>query len=210
MRFKLLLIGLILMSVKFTYSQKSTVKRFSTLSCAEKWWVVWHPFVAKKALKVSDEARLATKELRKEGVLNDGLNGNGDQLDAFRHVYWMAKMVHVIGWRKAKRLGKAHEKGNYQDYKKRRLEEGVVPDKVGSDMDMFNNIIGLTIGMTNDADYIKSFAIQVILNGNCKVLRVDEEFNFLDQEGKLIPSDKLVGTWENEKCLMNSNEMNLR
>ena len=47
---------------------------------------------------------------------------------------------------KAYRLGKAHEKGNYLDYKKHRLEEGSIPDKISSDMDLCNNLKGIEIG----------------------------------------------------------------
>ena len=91
--------------------QNTTLGQFKKLSCPEKRWVIFHPFVAKKALKVSLEAREITAEIKQQKLLVG--TGNGDQIDAFRHTYWMARLAQEIHWRKANRLGKAHEKGNY-------------------------------------------------------------------------------------------------
>ena len=71
-----------------------------------------------------------------------GKDNNGGKLDAFKHSYWMARLTQGIGKRAAFRLGKAHEKGNYQTYQRRRLEDGLLPDKPSTDMDLYNNNIG--------------------------------------------------------------------
>ena len=39
-------------------------------------------------------------------------------MDAFRHAYWMARLRQEIGKTAARSLGKAHEKENYQTFKK--------------------------------------------------------------------------------------------
>ncbi|MDF1673085.1 MAG: hypothetical protein P1U41_06245, partial [Vicingaceae bacterium] len=126
MRFKLLFLLVVFCSNGLVFSQ-SKFKSFKKLSCPEKWWVIWHPFVAKKAFNVSQLARQKTDSIKQNKILKG--NGSGGQVDAFRHTFWMAKLTNEIGWRRAEKLGKAHEKGNYKDYKKRRLEDGVVPDK---------------------------------------------------------------------------------
>ena len=91
-------------------------KEFKKLSRPEKTWVVMHPFAALKAATISYNARKTADSLKTSAIL-DG-DADGGQVDAFRHAYWMAMLCRDIGWRKAYRLGKAHEKGNYLDYKK--------------------------------------------------------------------------------------------
>ena len=175
------------------------------LSCPEKWWVVGHPFVAKKALKISEYARAITEEVKENGLLKG--EGNGDQLDAFRHTFWMANLTLEIGGRRAKKLGKAHEKGNYQDFKKHQLEDGILPDKVSSEMDLYNNDVGIAIGKQSSSFELKNIVIELVLQGNCKIIKTDKKGNFLDAEGNIIPTENLKGKWENEKCLVSSNEV---
>jgi len=185
-------------------AQESKIKKFKRLSCPEKWWVIWHPFVAKKALVVTEEARKITKEVIREKLLEG--NGNGGQVDAFRHAFWMANLTLTIGSNKAKSLGKAHEKGNYKDYKKRRLEDGVTPDKVSSDMDYFNNDVGINIGeLTTNFD-LKGTVVEFVKDGKCKIIKADKSGNYLDCNGNIIPREQLKGKWENNKCLVSSNQ----
>jgi len=35
---------------------------------------------------------------------------------------------------------------------------------------------------------------------------MDKEGSFIDCEGNIIPAESLKGKWENEKCLVSSNE----
>jgi len=202
MKFKLILNTLFLVAVLTTFGQDSNLKKFKKLSCPEKYWVVWHPFVAKKALKISELTRKTTEEVKTQKQLQ-GI-GNGDQVDAFRHTFWMAKLTQEIGWRRAKKLGKAHEKGNYKDYKKHRFEDGALPDKVSSDMDLYNNNAGIEIGKKSVAFELKNIVVETVLQGRCKIIKTDNSGGFLDCEGKLIPNETLKGKWENEKCLVES------
>lgn len=182
--------------------QNSSVGQFRKLSCAEKRWVFFHPFVAKKALKVSLEARTVTAELKQQKILKG--TGNGDQLDAFRHTYWMARLAQEINWRKAKRLGKAHEKGNYRQFKKGKLEDDVLPDKISSEMDLFNNEVGIDLGKLNRGQELKNEVIKLIKEGKCKIIKTDANGNFLDEQNNIIPAEELKGKWENRKVLVNS------
>ncbi|HRP61108.1 MAG TPA: hypothetical protein PK833_12610, partial [Vicingus sp.] len=160
------------------------------------------PFVAKKALKVSLEAREITDEIKQQKLLVG--TGNGDQIDAFRHAYWMARLAQEIHWRKANRLGKAHEKGNYQQFKKGKLEDDVLPDKISSEMDLFNNKVGLNLGKLNKEKELKNEVLNLVKDGQCKIIKTDAEGNFLDEKNKLIPLEELKGKWETRKVLVDS------
>ncbi|MBX2960409.1 MAG: hypothetical protein KF732_10685 [Flavobacteriales bacterium] len=182
--------------------QNTTLRQFKKLSCPEKRWVIFHPFVAKKALKVSLEAREITAEIKQQKLLVG--TGNGDQIDAFRHAYWMARLAQEIHWRKANRLGKAHEKGNYQQFKKGKLEDDVLPDKISSEMDLFNNKVGLNLGKLNKEKELKNEVLNLVKDGKCKIIKTDAEGNFLDEKNKLIPLEELKGKWETRKVLVDS------
>jgi hypothetical protein len=198
--FKIMLLLVVFSNV--LVGQNSSVGQFKKLSCSEKRWVIFHPFVAKKALQLSLEARTVTAELKQQKLLK--VTGNGDQLDAFRHTYWMARLAQEIHWRKAKRLGKAHEKGNYQQFKKGKLEDDVLPNKISSEMDLFNNEIGLNFGKSNKEKELKNEVIKLVKEGKCKILKTDADGNFLDENNKIIPIEEFKGKWENRKVLVDS------
>ena len=198
--FKIMLLLVVFSNV--LVGQNSSVGQFKKLSCPEKRWVFFHPFVAKKALKVSLEARKITAELKQQNVLKG--TGNSDQLDAFRHTYWMARLAQEIHWRKAKRLGKAHEKGNYRQFKKGKLEDDVLPDKISSEMDFFNNQVGIDLGKSMKGKELKNEVIQIVQEGKCKIIKTDANGNFLDEQNNIIPAEELKGKWENRKVLVNS------
>ena len=180
-------------------------KEFKKLSRPEKTWVVMHPFAALKAATISYNARKTADSLKTSAIL-DG-DADGGQVDAFRHAYWMAMLCRDIGWRKAHSLGKAHEKGNFLDYKKHRYEDGSLPDKAACDMDLWNNNTGINISLSYSKisnDSLKNIVISNILQGKMKIIRKNIKGEFLDKNFQLIPSDSLKGRWENAKVLDNS------
>lgn len=188
------------------YSQ-SNWKEFKKLECPEKIWVVFHLFKAKKAFLISKEAQRVADSIAKTPLL-DG-DKYGGQVDAFRHAYWLARLRQEIGKRAAKRLGIAHEKSNYKQFKKKQLEEGKIPDKISSEMDLFNNKIGLSFTEKN-VPYPKNGLIYRIINailaGKLKIIKKDKKGNFLTCKGIIIPKKSLKHKWENEKCLIPSNK----
>lgn len=198
----ILLVGFFLLFFEFVFAQKTACKNFATLSCAEKQWVVFHPFVAKKAFKISMEARTVATEIKQQNLLKG--KGNGDQVDAFRHAYWMALLTFEIGERRARKLGKAHEKGNYQQFKKGKTEDGVLPDKISSEMDLFNNEVGLSLVKMSRVEELINEVIMLVINGKCKVIKTDANSNFIDEQNNMIPNEELQGKWENRKVLVSS------
>ena len=186
---------------------QSGLKSFFKLSGPKKTWVLFHPFKAKKSLLIAKEAQKVTDSIAKTNLL-DG-DKNGGQVDAFRHAYWMARLRQEIGKNAARSLGKAHEKENYLTFKKRKLEDGTVPDKISSIMDLYNNEEGLKL-ITRRSKISKKGLIYRIVNaihlGKMKIIRKDNRGNFLTCDGKLINTQSLKGKWENNKCLVASNK----
>ena len=179
---------------------------FSKLSKPERTWVVFHAFKAKRAYQISLEAEGVKDSLKAASII--GTDNNGGKLDAFKHSYWMARLTQSIGKQSAYSLGKAHEKGNYQTYKKRKLEDGLLPDKPATDMDLFNNHVGIRIGMQKNIRS-KNKLIQIVLDsvneGKMRVLLKNNLGNFLDCQEKSIPLDSLKHKWNTKKCLVPSN-----
>lgn len=189
-----------------SYGQ-SSLDGFFKLSGPKKWWVIFHPFKAKKSLAISKETNRVADSIRKTNLL-DGDHAGG-QVDAFRHAYWMARLRQEIGENPARSLGKAHEKENYLLFKERKLEDGVLPDKPSMEMDLHNNEMGLQL--TSEGEKIpKNGLIYRIVNaikeGKMLVIKKDKKGNFLTCNGKLIDKKTLKGKWENEKCLVSSDK----
>jgi hypothetical protein len=184
----------------------ATAQSFFHLSGPEQCWVITHIFVAKKAKIISTEAKVLSEQMKKDSVL-DG-DGEGGRVDAFRHAYWMARMSQSFCWKKAVKLGKAHEKGNFLQFKKgKKDEESVLPDSVSSAMDIFNNEIGASLGCRNrtiSADSLKLSIQALIKEGKLRIIRKDKSKNPLDCEGNLINMKAYTDIWNIPKCLISS------
>ncbi|QNM84983.1 hypothetical protein H9W90_12385 [Polaribacter pectinis] len=186
---------------------QSDLQNFFKLSGPIKTWVLFHPFKAKKSLKISNETNKVADSIRKTNLL-DG-DAAGGQVDAFRHAYWMARLRQEMGKRSARSLGKAHEKDNYLTYKKRKLEDGVVPDEISSEMDLHNNDEGLKLIKRRSKTSRESLIYKIvnaIKEGKMKIIKKDKKGNFLTCDGKIIPKESLKGKWKNNKCLVNSDK----
>lgn len=201
---KFFLLGCFVLISFFTEAQ-SYGKQFKKLSSPEKCWVIFHPFKAKKAFIVSKKVQQISDSIQKTNLLDK--DGNGGQVDAFRHAFWMASLAKKIGKRSAKSLGKAHEKGNYKQFKKKQFEEGTVPDAIASEMDLFNNLVGLVVYEQNKKvpeKTVMDCVIEKIKNAELKIIKKDSLGNFLRCDGTIISAIELLGKWENEKCLIPS------
>src|SRR5690242_10088453 len=82
----------------------------------EFWWALGHPFAALKVKKVYSKA----SKLFDQNELKVKLDvyTSGGKLDAFRHVFYFAAFAQKIKPRKVLKLGKAHERTNYLDFKR--------------------------------------------------------------------------------------------
>lgn len=200
------LLAVFLVCCTFQLQAQSNYQQFKKLSSPKKWWVVWHAFKAKKALEISKDAYRIADSIQQSNLLDK--DHSGGQVDAFRHAYWMARLREELGESAARSLGKAHEKENYLMYKKRRLEEGVVPDEISTRMDLFNNEVGLSLTRKGNITPRKGLVYRVInaiITGKMKVIKKDDQGRFLTCDGKLISEKSLQGKWKNNKCLVASN-----
>lgn len=188
--------------IQFQVKSQQVDSGFSSLSSPEKWWVIWHPFKAKKALTASLSTLEVTDSIKKTGLI--GTDINGGQLDAFKHTYWMVVLSNSIGPKAAISLGKAHEKGNYNTFKKGGKEDGYLPDKASSDMDLYNNQAGIDL-YHQHVEESDNIMIQLVLDalyrGELRMIK-KEGSHFLNCNGFTIDPSHLIGTWENEKCLI--------
>ncbi len=197
---------LLILIAKFSSAQSSNPS-FKKLSRPEKWWVVTHLFVAKKAARITIQARTVSK-----GMLNDSLldhDADGGQVDAFRHSYWMARLAQEMCWRKAVKLGNAHEKGNYLDFKKKKTGEEVFSDSIASAMDLFNNKKGIETGRENKSvtkEEIQKLILAEILSGKMKIILKDSQGNSLDCDHQSIDLKKYSRVWNVPRCLINSDK----
>lgn len=186
-------------------SQTTAFKDFQKLSKPKKWWVITHPFKAKKSLLISKVTNRVSDSIRKTKIL--GTNRSNGKLDAFRHIFWMASLGQEIGASAAKSLGKAHEKENYLEYQERKLEDGITPDKPSMLMDLHNNNVGLSIiekGKKLTKNQIINKAFEAIKKGKALIVKRDDKNRFVTCDGKIISKINLK-KWDNNKCLIKSN-----
>ena len=168
-------------------------------------WVITHPFSACKAARLSTEAQEMTQKVKTDSRLDK--YENGGRLDAFRHAYWMALLSQEFNCRRAYRLGLAHEKGNKIDFRKDKTEEGAPVDSISISMDLYNNCIGVHLGFENPEashEEIAEIVMREIAAGKMKIIKRDEAGNLLSCEGKIIEKEEWEGIWNNERCLVNS------
>jgi hypothetical protein len=190
-------------------AQNSTLHSFLKLSTAEKKWTIGHVFIAKKAWMITERCRFVTDSLGKLGI-PDRDHSDG-KLDAFRHTFWMATLSEKIGVRKSLSLGWAHEQGNYRDFKRGRFEEGDLPDKASTDMDLYNNKIGVGIGMAlkgNGEKMIIDSIIKAISKGKMRIVLKDTLGRSCDSAFHPIPLGAMKGKWITSRVLVPSGKMN--
>lgn len=163
-----------------------------------------HIFIAKNVYKISEETIIVTKSLLSDSTLDGDLAGG--QLDAFRHAYWMALITYHYGVKTAMSLGKAHEKGNYQFYKKNKNEDGVLPDFESSQMDYLNNDVGIEIGKSiqvDDKKMLIDMIISYIKEGKLYVIKKNIQGLYLDCNKNILPINQKK--WYSGKCIVSSN-----
>jgi len=181
---------------------------FQKLSCPEKCWVLLHPFAAKKAFRITVEARATSKQMESDSLLDH--DADGGQVDAFRHAYWMSRLTQEMCWRKVRRLGNAHERGNYLDFKKHRSGEETFTDSIASAMDLFNNNVGLETGRMNKSltkEEMKNLIVKKILTGEMKVILKDKNGNSLDCDKRIVDMKMYSGIWNIPRCLIRSDQV---
>lgn len=196
---------LLLINTNIVFSQESKITQFCNLTFPEKIWVVTHPFVVKKAWKITQDARKVTRQLLDANALDGDYDGG--KIDAFRHGFWMASLVQKIRPRKAYRLGIAHEKAAKIKFRRGEYEEDQIPDSVASQMDELNNEVGISIGKKHkqaSQDELINIIIEAILDGRFYIIKKNSKGQYLNCNGEIIPEEEYKGKWNNDKCIETS------
>ncbi len=177
-------------------AQRAAWKRIGS---AEKVWVLSHPFVAKKAFRVTQSV-LEVMDSFKGINYFEGNTESGSKADAVRHAYWMAELTGKIGKRRSLKLGNAHEKRTNEISKKGRLEKQFLPDYAAMQMDLKNNAKGAEIGQ-NTAKPLDE-VLKSLQNGEIFWIKQNKKGEFLDRNNQVIPFKEWSGKWENERVLV--------
>jgi len=199
-------LGLVFLTSLSGYGQ-SVKKAYKKLSRSEKCWVFFHPLKAKRAYRVTKKVEKTIDSIKEVGDI--GTHHAGNQLDAFKHAFWMWSLAEEIGWRSAKSLGDQHEKGNYEFFKEHKLEDRTTPDKVSGEMDLYNNAVGISLYKKYKKQHlsIKERIEKVkksVLEGKMRMIYQTYSGKYLDARGRILPKNKYYGVWENSKCLVPS------
>ncbi len=185
---------------------KQAIKSLSELNRIEILWILTHPFKAWKTWKISNLAR----QIANEHISDPDLDGDyaGGQVDAFRHLLWMALITQKYGEKFARKLGRTHEKANKLDFKNNKLEDYQLPDAASMLMDLMNNEIGIQIGKRFPNISLQSLINEVkkyVLAGKAWKIKKDENGNFLDINNNIIPKRLWLRKWNTPKILVPSN-----
>lgn len=184
---------------------QSAWKSFWKLSSFEKSWVITHPCIAEKVFQITNTARKEALKMESDSTLDR--DPQGGQVDAFRHAYWMALLSQHMCWKKAIKLGAAHERGNYRQFKRSKSEGGEIPDSISSVMDIFNNHTGAIIGCNNKSlseDDLKQKITNAILHGNMRIIAKNGNGLPIDNHGNVIEIKGKKNTWNIPKYLIPS------
>lgn len=174
------------------------------LSGYELRWAVFHPIAALKVKCIGK--RVAPIYNAPDVKQQLDAYASGGQLDAFRHVFYMAAFAQKVKAKKLRKLGEAHEKANYKQFLLAKEEEGEIPDSLSSVMDLKNNELGIMIGSKNKwapLDTLRQLVIAHIRNGNALIMKRNRRGNYLDCQNRELPGP-VLREWNIPKCLVPS------
>ncbi len=190
---------LILFIVLTSISLKSNGQKASK---PEILWALGHPFAALKMKKIKKKAEIIYNQPDIKTLLDN--YSSGGKLDAFRHVFFMAAFAQHIKIKKLRKLGIAHEKGNYRQFLKHKTENGEVPDSLSNVMDLANNELGFEIGVAYkdlNLEKLKELVIWKIKTGHASILKRNKQGSFVDCNDNIIDLKLYAGKWFVPKCL---------
>jgi hypothetical protein len=186
------------------FSQKPSTNKY------EKRWAFWHPIAALKVKKVYNKAIMVYNDKELKNLTDTFISGG--KHDAFRHTFFMAAFAQKVKIKKLRKLGVAHEKGNYKKYLLNKTEDGDRLDSLSSVMDLKNNELGFLIAeqikkREITLPQLKLMVINQINAGNAFVFKRNTRGKYVDCKNTIIDFSKYVNVWHTPKCLVASNYM---
>jgi hypothetical protein len=152
------------------------------------------------------EMYAAYKEVKQQRLLDTFENGG--KLDAFRHTFAMAYFSKFVKANKLRKLGRAHEKANYQQFLHNLPDEdGELSDSLSSVMDLKNNDIALSLSnevKNLSTEEIKQKIFGLIKTGGVFIIKRNAQGQYLNCNNQIIPHEKTKGIWNVPKCLVKS------
>lgn len=171
----------------------------------ELFWAISHPVSAIKVKRISKNCYKIYDETKTSEKLDAFISGG--KTDAYRHVFYMAAFAQKIKVTKLRKLGKAHEKTNYRQFKKSKKEENELPDSLSSVMDLRNNELGFKIGSENKAlslEQLDVTVISAIKRGEAYIMKRNKKGEYLNCEGQSLFLETRPKKWKQDKCLVAS------
>lgn len=168
-------------------------------------WAVSHQVSAVKVKSISKKCT-RVYSVSKTSAKLDGFFSGG-KVDAYRHAFYMAAFAQKIKVRKIRKLGMAHEKTNYRQFKRGIKEEGELPDSLSTVMDLYNNELGFKIGSEFKNISLSELSDKVISsigNGEALIMKRNKSGEYLDCKNKILLLEEVQGKWSNSKCLVRS------
>ncbi|MBL0096999.1 MAG: hypothetical protein IPP46_11340 [Bacteroidetes bacterium] len=108
----------------------------------------------------------------------------------------------------SRKLGKAHEKGNYKAFRRGKTEDGFLQDETAVEMDLYNNEEGLRIARENKDEAFSDLqqkTIAAIHEGKMKVMKRDAQGRLTDCDGNfLLLEERKKSDWKLPYCLLPS------
>ncbi|HWY12948.1 MAG TPA: hypothetical protein VN026_16555 [Bacteroidia bacterium] len=182
-------------------------QKFSSRSQHEKYWALFHPCAAIKVKKIYKKCLPLYEELKKTNALDTFQSGG--KLDAFRHTFFMAAFSQTVKINKIRKLGIAHENGNYRHFLNGINEQGELPDSLAGEMDLLNNELGLKIGSQNkkkDLRDLRDIVTEEIKKGSAVYLKRNLKGQYQTCAGEIIELKDYKMKWFIPKCLIKTNE----
>ncbi len=162
-------------------------------------WALGHPCKVSLAMKTTRRVLSDLSAYKSHQALDTFETGG--LYDAFRHLYWSAKLTATIGSKKASRLLEAHEKDNQLFFLRGKNEHGSRPDSMQCVMDRLNNRLGIEIGRTSSPDSLVLHSLEAIISGKAFMLHLNKKGQYLDCKGNLIDRKLYEGKWYIPVCL---------
>lgn len=168
-------------------------------------WAIFHPFAALRVKTITQRCQPYFQYYKAKGR-PDGFE-NGGRLDAFRHTFFMAAFAQKIKPAKLLKLGEAHEKGNYKDFRRAKLEEGELADFLSCEMDLINNELGVKLGRAKryiPLDSLAILSLKLIEEGYAVIMKRNQAGYYLNCKDEQLDLKIYEGHWMVPKCLTNS------
>lgn len=171
----------------------------------EKKWAFFHPLAAIKVKHIASKCQplylTCLSRLRPDTFLTGGAP------DALRHGFFMAAFAQSIRPSALIKLGKAHEKGNYLQWRSTKTEDGNFADSLLCVMDLYNNKKGCSLGEANKKASMKELleiCMRELQTGGFVILKRDKRACRVYCDNQPVDMIVYYGTWNIPGCLVAS------